>query len=184
MQPVSVSFVIPNVCQCDPSWWMYADQEGRFQFLSQFNMFECEIGHILCRRSLIRLIQTSICYIHGISVYWSLTVLRQCTPGNPSGPHQELFVAGPCDHGRGHVGNGASTLGSKVNTTHTVFICFQIQLFRNYHQVRHSLNVSFPVIKMLGPAQCWFWWELSQEVNRDSKYFLSKFWSIHWHPIR
>ena len=29
------SFVIPNVRNCDPTWWMYADQEGRFKFFSR-----------------------------------------------------------------------------------------------------------------------------------------------------
>ena len=67
-QTAFASFVIANVRNCDPSCWMCKPRSGgEMQF---FCPVVWEIGNILCRRLLNRLIWTSSHCINGIFVCW------------------------------------------------------------------------------------------------------------------
>ena len=77
---------------------------------------------------------------------------------NPLGPHEELIMAGPCDHGQGQGENGTPMLESTREY---------------YHQVCHSSTVSRAVVGILGLAKCWFW-RVYNEMS-GAKYNI-----LHW----
>ena len=58
---------------------------------------------------------------------------------------------------------------------YSVFMCFHKPLNHDDHQLYHSLNVSYAVVKISGLAKCWFWWELNTKSpecqNVSFKYF-------------
>ena len=74
--------------------------------------FKFEIGSILWRHLLIRLIWTSLRCIHGVFVYCSWNHENAPKNLNPRCLLQELTMTWMCDHGHGHDGNRISTLAS------------------------------------------------------------------------
>ena len=102
---------------------------------------------------------------------WMINRIATVHPWNINArvPNQEFIVAEPCDWS--WLWQWWKRNLDASNKTYSVFICFHMQLYRDYHQVCHSLAVSCAVVKIVGLVKCSFWGELSQEVARMSKYF-------------